>query len=215
MKHKKIIISLIVLVVIIIICFLIFMANSKDKENNDFTQMRDKISSEEQKRKGESTQEKQTTISSNSEIKSALTENLELHTTYYLSEVYVEKNQYVESGANILKYTNGEYLTAPYDCYVLELNIPEVGGKCVNNNYIQVESKNMLSVSMNIDETQIEKINIGDEATIKVTATGTEYTGNVTHIGNTANNGKFEITIEFENDGNVKIGMTSKVEIII
>lgn len=212
MKHKKIIISLIVLVVIIIICFLIFMANSKDKKNNDFTQMRDKISSEEQRGK---TQEKQTTISSNSEIKSALTENLELHATYNLSEVYVEKNQYVESGANILKYTNGEYLTAPYDCYVLELNIPEVGGKCVNNNYIQIESKNMLSVSMNVDETQIDKINIGDEATIEVTATDTKYTGNVTHIGNTANNGKFEITIEFENDGNVKIGMTSKVEMII
>ena len=210
--NKKIIISSIALVVIIIICFLIFMANSKDKRNNDFTQMRDKISSEEQRGK---TQEKQTTISSNSEIKSALTENLELHTTYYLSEVYVEKNQYVESGANILKYTNGEYLTAPYDCYVLELNIPEVGGKCVNNNYIQVESKNVLSVSMNVDETQIDKINIGDEATIEVTATDTKYTGNVTHIGNTANNGKFEITIEFENDGNVKIGMTSKVEMTI
>ena len=215
MKYKKIIISLIVLVVIIIICFLIFMANGKDKKNNDFTQMRNKISSEEQRGKGETTQEKQTTISSNSEIKSALTENLELHTTYYLSEVYVEKNQYVESGANILKYTNGEYLTAPYDCYVLELNIPEVGGKCVNNNYIQVESKNTLSVSMNVDETQIDKINIGDEATIEVTATDTKYTGNVTHIGNTANNGKFEITIEFENDGNVKIGMSSKVEMKI
>ena len=210
--NKKIIISSIALVVIIIICFLIFMANSKDKRNNDFTQMRDKISSEEQRGK---TQEKQTTISSNSEIKSALTENLELHTTYYLSEVYVEKNQYVESGANILKYTNGEYLTAPYDCYVLELNIPDVGGKCVNNNYIQIESKNVLSVSMNVDETQIDKINIGDEATIEVTATDTKYTGNVTHIGNTANNGKFEITIEFENDGNVKIGMTSKVEMTI
>ena len=205
MKHKKIIIPLIVLVVIIIICFLIFIANSKDKNNNDFTQMRDKISSEEQRGKN---QEKQTTISSNSEIKSALTENLELHTTYYLSEVYVEKNQYVESGANILKYTNGEYLTAPYDCYVLELNIPEVGGKCVNNNYIQIESKNVLSVSMNVDETQIDKI-------IEVTATDTKYTGNVTHIGNTASNGKFEITIEFENDGNVKIGMTSKVEMTI
>ena len=215
MKHKKIIISLIVLVVIIIICFLIFMANSKGKRNKDFTQMRDKISSEEQRGKEEITQEKQTTISSNSEIKSALTENLELHTTYYLSEVYVEKNQYVESGANILKYTNGEYLTAPYDCYVLELNVPEVGGKCVNNNYIQVESKNILSVTMNVDETQIDKINIGDEATIEVTATDTKYTGNITHIGNTANNGKFEITIEFENDGNVKIGMTSKVEIKI
>ena len=168
MKHKKIIISLIVLVVIIIICFLIFMANNKDQKNNNFTQMRDKISSAEQR--GNS-QEKQTTISSNSEIKSALTENIELHTTYYLSEVYVEKNQYVESGANILKYTNGEYLTAPYDCYVLELNIPEAGGKCVNSNYIQIESKNMLSVSMNIDETQINKIKIGDEATIEVTAT--------------------------------------------
>ena len=74
---------------------------------------------------------------------SALSENLELHTTY-LSEVYVEEKQFVKEGENILKYTNGEYLTAPYDCYILELNLPEIEGQCLNNHYIQIESKNML-----------------------------------------------------------------------
>ena len=159
--------------------------------------------------------EQTTTLSSNSEVKSALTENIELHTTYYLSEVYVEENQFVEKGGNILKYTNGTYLTAPYDCYITELNIPETKGQCLNNHYIQVESKNMLSVSMQVDETQIGKVSIGKEATIEVTAIDKKYTGYVTNIGSIASNGTFEVTIEFENDGNTMVGMTSKVEMTI
>lgn len=84
-----------------------------------------------------------------------------------------------------------------------------------NSHYIQVESKNILSVSMQVDETQISKVNIGKEATIEVTAIDKKYTGYVTNIGSIASNGKFEITIEFENDGNTMVGMTSKVEMTI
>ena len=156
-----------------------------------------------------------TTLSENSEITSATSEKVELHATYYLSEVYVEEKQYVEKGTNILKYTNGTYLTAPYDCYIVELNLPEIGNKCLNSHYVQIESKNMLSVSMKVDETQINNVNIGKEATIEVTAIDKKYTGYITHIGSIATNGKFAVTIEFENDGNVMIGMTAGVEITI
>ena len=152
-------------------------------------------------------------LNNSSEIMSALSENLELHTTYYLSEVYVEEKQFVKEGENILKYTNGEYLTAPYDCYILELNLPELEGQCLNNHYIQIESKNMLSVSMKVDETRINNINIGKEATIEAIATNQKYTGYITHIGSVGSNGKYEVTIGFENDGNVMLGMTSNVEI--
>ena len=221
MKHKKIIISLsiIILIVIIVVCFIVFSkkANSEDfamqrpdMENMEW-QDRTKTGSQENRTRKNQT----TTLNENSEITSAISENVELHATYYLSEVCVEEKQYVEKGANILKYTNGTYLTAPYDCYIVELNLPEIEGKCLNSHYVQIESKNMLSVSMKIDETQINNIDIGKEATIEVTAIDKKYTGYITHIGSIATNGKFDVTIEFENDGNVMIGMTAGVEITI
>ena len=221
MKHKKIIIalSIIILIVIIVVCFIVF---SKKGNSEDLAMQRPDIENTEwQDKEKNSTQENRTrknqttTLNENSEITSAISENVELHATYYLSEICVEEKQYVEKGANILKYTNGTYLTAPYDCYIVELNLPEIEGKCLNSHYVQIESKNMLSVSMKVDETQINNVDIGKEATIEVTAIDKKYTGYITHIGSIASNGKFDITIEFENDGNVMIGMTAGVEITI
>lgn len=220
MKHKKLITSLILilLIIIIAICLISFFNKNKQQNTQQFTQMQNSESQNKEeggRQKNKIQKEQTTTLSSNSEVKSALTENIELHTTYYLSEVYVEENQFVEKDGNILKYTNGTNLTAPYDCYITELNIPETKGQCLNNHYIQVESKNMLSVSMQVDETQIGKVSIGKEATIEVTAIDKKYVGYVTNVGSIASNGKFEVTIEFENDGNTMVGMTSKVEMTI
>ncbi len=221
MKHKKIIIalSIIILIVIIVVCFIVF---SKKDNSEDFVMQRpDMGNAEWQDRLNNGELENRTrknqtiTLNENSEITSAISENVELHATYYLSEVYVEEKQYVEKGANILKYTNETYLTAPYDCYIVELNLPEIEGKVLNSHYVQIESKNMLSVSMKIDETQISNVDIGKEATIEVTAIDKKYTGYITHIGSIATNGKFDVTIEFENDGNVMIGMTAGVEITV
>ena len=159
--------------------------------------------------------QKSTTLKTNAEIKSALSENVELHATYYLEEVYAEENQFIKSGENILKYTNGTYLVAPYDCYITELNLPDLNGKVLNSHYIGIASSNSLMATMNVDETNIEKVSVGLESTIEVTSLGKTYKGNVTHVASTGNNGKFEIEMEFENDGDVKIGMTSSVSITI
>jgi len=152
-------------------------------------------------------------ISSKAEVKSALSENLNLHTGYYLEETYVEENSFVLKGENILKYTNGTYLTAPYDCYIEKLNVPETSEKCKNEHYVQIESKNMLSVTINVSENYINNLSVGDEATVEIGSLSKTYTGYITHIASTAQNGKFEVTVEFENDDNVKIGMSATVKI--
>ena len=201
MKLKKIGTPLLILILIIILgilCFYLF-SDSEEYTKSQYTQTQQNT---------DSTVE---TLSSTSEVKSALIENVELHATYYLEEVYVEENTYAQKGEKILKYTNGTYLTAPYDCYIVELNVPDEEGKCLNSHYVQIQSKNILTVSMKIDETKINKVNVGDEVQITVSAIDKTYTGYITHIGSTASNGKFTIDIEFENDGNVKLGMTSTI----
>lgn len=213
MKRKKtfkLILIILILLIIGLVCFKVF--HKSDNSSNNF----EKFSQTRQSRNSKSnTSQDKTTISSTSEVKSALIENVELHATYYLGETYVETNSYVAKGEKILKYTNGTYLKAPYDCYIVELNIPDEEGKCLNSHYVKIQSKNILTVSMSVSEENIDKISIGQEAKITISALEKDYTGYVTHIGSTASNGKFTIDIEFENDGNVKLGMTSSVEINI
>ena len=211
MKRKKIFILILIILIFLIIglvCFKTF--HKSENSSNNF----EKFSQTRQSRNSKSnTSQDKTTISSTSEVKSALIENVELHATYYLEETYVENNSFVAKGEKILKYTNGTYLKAPYDCYIVELNIPDEEGKCLNSHYVKIQSKNILTVSMSVSEENIDKISIGQEAKITISALEKDYTGYVTHIGSTASNGKFTIDIEFENDGNVKLGMTSSIEI--
>jgi uncharacterized protein YxeA len=236
-KHKKLIIALIVIVLIVSIATFFIIKNKKTKsfkdpqggmskfmtedmdENNmkDFGKMSENETdkNEEMPDKTDKQSKNTTTLKTTAEVKSALTEYVELHATYYLEEVYVEENEFVEAGENILKYTNGTYLVAPYDCYIIKLNLPDLEGKALNNHYVEISSSNSLMVTMNVDETNIEKISVGLEATIEVTSLDKTYKGNVTHVASTGSNGKFEIEIEFENDADIKIGMTSTVSITI
>lgn len=215
-KHKKLIIIATIIVILIMSCIIFFVMKNKkirpmqNMPNDMQKNMQENIG--ERKNKSE---EKETTLKAQAEIKSALTEKIEMHATYYLEEVYREKNDYVASGEKLLKYTNGTYFNAPYDCYVTGFNLPEESGKILNSHYVEVSSIKELKVTMNIDETNIEKITVGKEVAIEVTALNKTYTGYVTSISSVASNGKFQIEIEFENDGDIKLGMSSTVSIKI
>lgn len=165
--------------------------------------------------KTDTNEESTITISKTGEITSALEENLELHATYYLEEVYVTENEYVEEGEKLAKYTNETYLLAPYDCIVTELNIPEAEGKCTNQHYITVKSINVVNMNISINETQIDNIKIGQEVMLSVSSINQNYTGYITKISSTASNGTFTAIATFENDGNLKIGMTGKCTITV
>ncbi len=216
MKKKKVFILILIVVVLVIGLSLLLILNKSKGQNNDdgnlenFNQTKQARS---MKQSNSQREKSSTTITSTSEVKSALIESVELHATYYLEEIYVENNSYVAKGENILKYTNGTYLTAPYDCYIVELNVPESANKCLNSHYVKIQSKNMLTCSINVKEANINKISVGKEAKITISALEKTYTGYITHIASTASNGNFTVDIEFANDGDVKLGMTSNIEL--
>ena len=202
-----------IIVIILLILILVGLIVTYTRKNSDTTSTENYGTTQENKSMNFSNnKEKTTTLKSNSEIKSALVEKVEPHASYYLEEVYVEEKQFVEKGANILKYTNGTYLTAPYDCSITELNLPETEEKLLNSHYVEIASNNVLSVAINVDETYINQVNVGQEAKIYVPTLEKEYIGYVTNVASTASNGKFKVTIEFEKDSNIKLGMTASVE---
>ncbi len=210
-KKKKIIIwpfVVIVLLGIIVFCVHKFKNKTTDVSNDSLT---------------ESTAVKTdiiNSLSSSSYVTSALTENKELHATYYFDEIYYEKNQYISAGENILKYTNGKYLVAPYNCVITDWSLPEKNEICTNKHYITIQSTDTLKISLQIDEDELDTIYVGQEASIEVEALDNKsVTGYVTKIENTAtyssSGSSFGVDVEFKNDGDILIGMTSKCSIIL
>lgn len=206
MKKINIRIPIIIVLTIIlsIMCYFYFKDDNKnDFKNFDFSSLRQNRSSN----------SNTTTLTSTAQITSALTEKIELHATYYFSKVLVEENQFVKKGTKLVKYTNGNYLVAPYDCVIVSLNIPKEDGQCTNSHYIEISSNNVLQVKLSVDESKISSIEIGKSAKVKISAIEEEIEGIVTKISNTASKGKFTVTVEFNNNSNVMIGMTASVTI--
>lgn len=153
------------------------------------------------------------TLTNSGEIKSATTEQLSLSTSYYFETMCVEEDDIVKEGENILKYTNGTYLTAPYDLVITNISVPETKNKATSSNYIEVQNMKNLIISMSINESEIANICLDQNVEISLTAdTSKTYTGKITKIdgvGNYSSSGTtFPIEVTLENDGNIKIGMS-------
>ena len=151
-------------------------------------------------------------LSTTSSVSSALNENIYLRSAYYFKKILVKENVVIKKGTKIIEYTNGKYLKAPYDLIITETNLPSSKNVCTSEHYITVSSFNVLSTSFRVDETKIDSISLGQTIKIKVPSLDDkEFTGYITNISSTANNGKFTVTAEFDNDGNVKLGMTVNI----
>ena len=149
-----------------------------------------------------------------------MTEKLELNTYRYFREMLVEENQFVAEGEKILKYTNGTYLYAPYNLVVKSVLVPDEDSACKSNHFIEVVDTNNLTLTLDIDESDLASVKVGQDVTITVNNDDTKtFTGKVTKINElgayAANGSKFTATISFENDGNVKIGMSASCKITI
>lgn len=153
------------------------------------------------------------TLTSSGEIKSSETEKLELSTSYYFETMCVEEDDTVREGENILKYTNGIYLTAPYDLVISSYSVPDTKNKATSSNYIEVQNLKDLTISLSINENEISSINLDQEVQVSLTADSTKtYTGKIKKIdsiGTYSSSGTtFPVEVSLENDGNIKIGMS-------
>jgi len=143
------------------------------------------------------------------EVISGLTEKIELHATYYFEELCVETNTYIKEGTNLIKYTNGTYLVAPYDLIVKSYSLPDKKEMCTYSHYIETQAIYTLGSTISVNELDMEYISIGSEVEIIVNAFEKErYKGYVTAISEIATGSKFAVTITFINDGDVKLGMS-------
>lgn len=157
------------------------------------------------------------TLESSGQISSGLDEKLKLHASYYFEELLVDENVYIKEGENIVEYTNGTYLTAPYDCVIVGSSLPNEDEICTTSHYVEVKSIETLCMNLSISETDINKVEIGDSVNINITATNENIEGYITsvsEVGTYSSSGSyFDTVVSFENNGNLKIGMSATCEI--
>lgn len=214
-KEKNPVTMLIIVLAVVLIAIVILYVNpfgnsNEDESANQTSNLNQAVAS---------IQTIENTLSSSGQVSSGLTENHYLHTGYYFEKMLVSENVLVEEGTNIIEYTNGTYLTAPYDCVVIETNLPNEDEICSSSHYIQISSTETLTMSLSVSETDINKIEIGDAVDITMTASGEKIEGfitSVSEVGTYSSSGSyFTAVVTFDNNGNQKIGMSATCEIII
>ena len=159
------------------------------------------------------TQDIKKTLTGSGEVQAKTTEKLELSTSYYFKAMCVEDDDTVKKGSNLLEYTNGKYLTAPYDLVVISHDVPDTENKCTSSNYIEVSDLSKLVTTISINENEINDVKVGQKVEITLTSDESKtYTGKITKVdsvGTYATSGTtFSATVEFKNDGYVKLGMS-------
>lgn len=209
MKRKFFIIGGIVLVIIAVFVF----SKTKESENSKIVETTTKTAEV-------SNQEITTTLSAPGEVKSAVVENITLNTSYSFLTMCAEKQELVKKGENLLKYTNGTFITAPYDCVITDYLVPTSKEACTSSNYISISSVEDLYMDINIGEEEIDKVSVGQEVDIIVNYDETKtYKGSIekiNSIGTHSNGGtKFAAIAILKNDGNLKLGMSANCTITL
>ena len=160
------------------------------------------------------------TLTAPGEVKSEKEETLKINTKYYYSTICAEENEKVKKGANLLKYSNGTYLKAPYDCVVTSYYVPTVGEICTDSHYIKISSIEDLYLDINIGEEELSQISVGQEVSIVVNYDESKtYTGTITKINETGTyengNTTFAAIASLKNDNNLKLGMSATCTVTI
>ena len=155
---KKIFILLIAILIIMAIIFITI----KSKEDTS------KIIETNIKTAEVTTQSIVTTLTAPGEVQSAQVEKLTLNTSYYYLTMCAEQGELVKEGGNLLKYSNGTYITAPYDCVITGYSVPGAKDICTSSNYIEISSVEDLYMDINIGEDKIDKVTSCQEVDIVV-----------------------------------------------
>lgn len=160
------------------------------------------------------------TLTTSGEIETQNEEELELSTSKYFKTMCVEEDDIVSEGDNILQYSDGTYLTAPYDCVIESYSVPDTGEQATSSNYVKIQDMENLKVTISVSESEILSISEGQEVLITLTADDSiTYTGELVKISSTgtyqSSGTTFTAYVNFENDGNAKIGMSVSCEITL
>jgi pyruvate/2-oxoglutarate dehydrogenase complex dihydrolipoamide acyltransferase (E2) component len=137
-----------------------------------------------------------------------------------IDEVLVSAGESVTSGENLITFTDGsDPITAPADGVITTLAVSAREKVQTGEVVAHLTNYSTFKTVASIDELDIPKIQVGQTATIKVSALSDQtFTGKVTGIANegTSTNGvsSFDVDISIDNPQNLKVGMSTETSIL-
>ena len=159
------------------------------------------------------------TLEFDGEIVSSLEEDVLPHTSYYLDEIKVEEGQAVLEGGTILSYTNGDVMTAPYNCVVRSWDLPDEGEQLTSDHYVTIAGTDVMQMEISVNESDVSKLKVGDEATVVVDSAESTYPAEVSYISQageySGGSSTFAAELTFENDGKLKLGMSGSATVAL
>ncbi|WP_421572496.1 HlyD family efflux transporter periplasmic adaptor subunit [Slackia exigua] len=153
------------------------------------------------------------------EIKGSATAKLELDKKRYFKEFVPELNTRVEEDDELVDYTYGKPLKAPYDLVVTEKNVPKSKKAVTSDHYLQVTRVDTMNVDIAVSEADIAKIKEGQEVDVAIGGDENNVVkGTVESINQVgsynASGSKYTVTVSIPNeDGNILIGMSANLSI--
>ena len=118
MKKKKVILVLLFICFSTIFLVFTFYNENNAIENGSTIEMQENTSIA-------SLNSIKTSLTTSGEIVSGNTKKISLNTDYSFSTMCVEEGESVTEGQKLIKYTNGTYLQAPYNCVLISSSLPE------------------------------------------------------------------------------------------
>lgn len=137
-----------------------------------------------------------------------------------IEEIYVDVNEEVSEGEDIILLENGNVIEAPFDGKISKISISEGDSVDTSTSVFNIVDSSSFKIETTVDETEVTKVSKGQKVEVTVSAIGKEYEGVVTSVDGEAtssgNSNTFGVVIELDGEfDDLYSGMSSEMNIVI
>jgi len=137
-----------------------------------------------------------------------------------VEEIYVQANEEVSEGEDIILLENGSVIEAPFDGKITKISVSEGDSVDSNSSAFNIADTSLFKIETSVDESEITKVSVGQSVDVVVSALNKEYEGTVTSVdaegSSSGSSVSFGVEVTLEGDvSDLYTGMSSEMNIVI
>jgi len=137
-----------------------------------------------------------------------------------VEEIYVQANEEVSEGEDIILLENGSVIEAPFDGKITKISVSEGDSVDSNSSAFNIADTSLFKIETSVDESEITKVSVGQSVDVVVSAINKEYEGKVTSVdaegSSSGSSVSFGVEVTLEGDvSDLYTGMSSEMNIVI
>ena len=159
-------------------------------------------------------------ISLSGNVKANKTSTVSAGENSTIEEIYVDTNEDVSEGEDIILLENGNVIEAPFDGKISKISVSEGDSVDSSSSVFNIADTSSFKIETSVDESEITKVSVGQSVDVVVSAINKEYEGKVTSVDAEGSSGGssvyFGVEITLEGDvSDLYTGMSSEMNIVI